>query len=173
MSINKNEELLPYYERARGTLEYDPKTGIFTRFVKKSGLYKEAGGVGSRGYRRISIRLNGKRRRLSAHRLAWFMVHGELPNVIDHIDGDKLNNAIKNLRSCNQHQNMQNTGKRSDNTSGYKGVSWSKTNKKWVSLIRYDGKQVYLGVFNCPKEASEVYQSKAKELFGEYYNSIN
>ena len=170
MSINKNAELLPYYKKAKEFLNYDSETGIFTKFVKYKGTTKEAGCIDPQGYRRISIRINGLTKNTKAHRLAWFMTYGELPNVIDHIDGNPLNNAIKNLRSCTQQQNTFNRGAYKNNTSGYKGVYWHKMAKKFQAKIGINGKLKHLGLFNTAKEASEVYEAKAKELFGEYYS---
>tara|TARA_R110001632_G_scaffold194731_1_gene316180 strand:+ start:270 stop:815 length:546 start_codon:yes stop_codon:yes gene_type:complete len=172
MCINKNEELLPYYERAKEVLNYNEQTGIFVRFIKSRNTYEEAGVINGSGYRQISISVNGNRKILRAHRLAWFMAYGELPNIIDHIDHNKLNNRISNLRSCTHQQNKFNQGKYSNNTSGFKGVSFRKPNKKWMAQIAQDGKIIYLGSFNCPQEASRAYEAKARELFGDYYSSI-
>jgi len=170
MSINKNAEKLPYYERAREILNYNTRTGEFTRFNKNTGLYEYAGTTTASGYCRIGLVLNGIQKKLLAHRIAWFIVHGSLPNMIDHIDGDKTNNSINNLRECSKQQNSFNRGKTVNNTSGYKGVSWHNEKNKWRAIVTHDGKSLFLGYFNCPKEASEAYQAKAKELHGEFYN---
>jgi len=171
MCVNKNAELLPYYQKAKELLNYNPNTGVFTKFVKRSGCYKEIGRINSLGYRQISININKNNKRLFAHRLAWFIYYRELPDVIDHSDGNKLNNAIKNLRSCTQQENTLNRGKSTNNTSGFKGVIWHKVAEKWIAQIKFSGKNMHLGCFNCRKEASDAYENKAKELFGEFYNS--
>lgn len=172
MCINKNEELLPYYEKARTILNYDPNTGVFT--LKKSrGCRKKgdiAGSLPNTGYRIIKSTFSGITKTLKAHRLAWFMQYDELPNVIDHINGVKDDNRINNLRSCSQQENTLNKMAYINNTSRYKGVYWKKQNKKWQAQISFNGKSHYLGLFDCPKEASEVYEEKAKELHGEFYN---
>ena len=173
MSINKNAELLPYYERARDILNYNHESGVFTRFVKSSGSYKIVGYRDSKGYIQIGLSLNSKMKLLRAHRIAWFIYYGELPNVIDHVDRNPSNNSIKNLRSCTHQQNNFNTGRQSNNTSGYRGVVWNVRVKKWQSQIKLNGNRIYLGLFNCPKEAFDVYNTRAKELFGEYYSNIN
>ena len=169
MCANKNSELLPYYERARELLNYDSVTGVFTKFVKKRNAYEEVGAVSNNGYRQISITINGKGRLLLGHRLAWFIYYSELPNMIDHKDGNKTNNSISNIRPCTNQENSFNTGKRIDNKSGFKGVTWYKINKKWIASIKHNRKKIHLGCFDCPKEASKVYENKAKELFGEFY----
>ena len=170
--MNKNEELLPYYEKARDTLNYNSDTGIFTWRVINSNRVKigwEAGARNSNGYRIIGMAINGKGRRLLAHRIAWFIINGSLPNMIDHINGIKDDNSISNLRSCTNQQNSLNKSKQSNNTSGFKGVCWRKDTRKWKAEICHNGKSISLGCFDCPKEASKVYEIKAKELFGEFY----
>jgi alkyl hydroperoxide reductase subunit AhpF len=91
---------------------------------------------------------------------------GHVPNgqklVVDHIDGDKLNNNLNNLQVIT---NRENTSKdRSGGTSKYVGVSWSKQNKKWKAQIRIDGKQIYIGHFTNDIDASQAYQKKLKEI---------
>ncbi len=168
MSKNKNEELLPYYEKAKELLDYNPDTGVFTWKVNKGVAKKgfSAGYRDTKGY--IQIKINGKS--LRGHRLAWFFIYKKLPNIIDHIDENPSNNIIRNLRSCTNAENQRNRGVPSNNKSGYKGVCWYKCKNKWISRISHNGKLIYLGLFNCPKEASEAYENKAKELYGEFYN---
>ena len=94
-----------------------------------------------------------------------------MPNIIDHIDGNKENNTITNIRSCTQQQNMFNKTKSINNKSGYKGVDWNCN--KWRVRIMIKNKEIYIGSFDCIKEASKAYEAKAKELFGEYYSGSN
>ena len=171
--MNKNEELLPYYEKARELLDYNPKTGIFTWAISRSSRAIKggvAGRISNRGYRQIGISIKSKEKVISAHRLAYFICNNKLPNeAVDHINGDKLDNRIINLRSCTLQQNQFNRGCQSNSTSGFKGVSWYKRAKKWQSQIQKNGKGIHLGYFSTPKEASDVYQAKARELYGEFY----
>lgn len=108
-------------------------------------------------------RTNGKA--VKMHRIITNAQRGE---YVDHIDGNPLNNVIENLRICKKQQNEYNTKIRSDNTSGFKGVSFSKKRKKYRAYITRDGKQYYLGYFNTKEEAAEAYNEKAKELFGNF-----
>ena len=172
MSKAKNKELLPFYKRAKKTLEYDYKTGVFSRWIEGKKEYKEAGSINPKGYRMISVTIDGIKKTLKAHRIAWYYYYGELPNLIDHIDGDKLNNSIFNLRSCTNQQNQQNKGIFKNNKTGYKGVFMYREGF-YTATIAYNNKRIYLGSFNCPKKASEVYEEKAKELFGEFYRHTN
>lgn len=117
------------------------------------------------GYRIISI----GRRRYLRHRLVWFLFHGQWPSEdVDHIDGNRGNDRIENLRAASRSENMCNRGKQSDNTSGLKGVFWHKQRQKWRAQIKRDRKARHLGLFNCPAAASLAYQIAADELHGEY-----
>ena len=104
------------------------------------------------------------------HRIIFLLHHGYLPKNVDHINGNKSDNRIENLRDVTHCQNMMNIKKYSVNTSGYKGVSLHKNSKKWVAQIKFNKQHLYLGLFDCPKKAYEVYCNKAKELHGEYAN---
>ncbi len=86
--------------------------------------------------------------------------------ITDHINGDKLDNRKSNLRICNDSQNAANGRIRNTNTSGYKGVSWHKQNKKWRAYIVISGKQKSLGLYDTPREAAKAYNDAAQEIFG-------
>ena len=149
-------------------LHYDPDTGVFT-WVNPSKYHAEkkgteAGWLNDDGY--IGIRLNATN--YSAHRLAWLYVHGSFPeNETDHIDGDRSNNRIDNLRDVTKSVNQRNAKKRSDNKSGICGVHWHKATKKWAAQARVDGKQQHLGLFNCRYKAASV-RHFAQEIEGGY-----
>lgn len=98
------------------------------------------------------------------HRL---VTNAPVGKVVDHINGDKLDNRIENLRICTQSQNLMNR-KKTRGTSKYKGVSWSKIVNKWVVHIRIDSKGHTLGYFIDEESAAKTYDTKAKELFGEF-----
>ena len=104
------------------------------------------------------------------HRIIFLYHHGYLPKCIDHINGNKSDNRIENLRDASFSQNMMNIKKYSSNSSGYKGVSFNKHAKKWIAAIKKDKKYFYLGCFNTPVEAHKKYCEKATELHGVYAN---
>lgn len=149
-------------------LNYDLDTGVFTWKVDISRRIKagmKAGTVSSNGY--LKIKLNGKAYR--AHHLAWLVCKSELPQQeIDHINGNKLDNRIINLRLATRSQNNCNMLLRSDNSSGYKGVSWQLPNRKWVARISVNRKRITLGFFASKEEAAEAYRAASIQFHGEF-----
>lgn len=103
-----------------------------------------AGSVDKKGYRRVKI--NGKEYR--EHRLIYAMHNNVVPRQIDHVDGDKANNFIENLRPADAKQNQYNRGLSKANSSGVKNVHWSKTRKKWIVAFKINGKDQFIGSFN-------------------------
>lgn len=155
-------------ERLRELLHYDLGTGIF-RWRISTGRKIKAGSVaGSRmgnGYIHIGI----DSRKYQAHRLAWLYVNGEWPSKdIDHKNNVKDDNRIGNLRLATMSQNIANARRRSDNTSGFKGVSWKKRDSKWCARIRDGNKYRHLGLFTDPADAAKAYDAAAIELHGEF-----
>lgn len=174
MCINKNSDKLPWYEALSAKLEYNPNDGSFVyndnyNSVARKG--KLAGSVNSNGYLQIGTRVKGIRKNLYGHRVAWFITYGNLPNLIDHINNNPIDNRIENLRDSTNMQNQYNAGISSRNTSGFKGVYWNKGSKKWQARINVFGETVNLGFFKDIERAVNAYQTKAKELHGEFYNN--
>jgi len=147
-------------------VSYDPETGLMLwlpksptarDFKRWNTRYagKQCGTIDDKGYRRILYRLDpGKTFKVRAHRLAWFCVHGVMPvGEIDHINQDKLDNKIKNLRDVSRELNQRNGTRKGNNTSGVPGVTWHKQRGKWCAQAGVDGKHHHLGLFDCIKEA--------------------
>lgn len=128
---------------------------------------KIAGGIDGRGY--IKVRLND--RKYQAHRLIWILVKGETPNdlVIDHINHNRTDNRIENLRITTVADNFKNQVLRNTNTSGVSGVSWYERYGKWVARINHKEKRICLGYFENKDDAISVRQ-KAEINFGYHYN---
>src|SRR5690606_5233426 len=97
-----------------------------------------------------------------------FLMNPESGEYIDHIDGDGLNNQRRNLRVCSNSENLMNRGRNRNNTSGYKGVYWSKKDKSWVARLTVGGSVVWSGYYKDPIEAANAYDRKAREVCGEY-----
>lgn len=105
------------------------------------------------------------------HRVVYFLAHGVDPNemLIDHADGNGLNNNPLNLRLATYSQNLQNQRLRSDSTSGFKGASWNSSTRKWQAYINKRGIRYQLGNFPSPEEAHAAYARAAAELHGEFH----
>lgn len=143
----------------RARMHFDPSTGIFTA-IKRSGrrqIGDELGYTRPDGYRMLSVGV----RWYYAHRLAWFLHTGRWPaNEIDHINGNRSDNRIGNLRPCSRSQNMMNTPK--------KGVCFHKKYKTWQASIRIGGRRIHLGTFATEVDAIAAYRRAADRLHGEF-----
>lgn len=98
------------------------------------------------------------------HRLVWFQNHGYWPEIIDHVDDDKSNNDISNLREVTKGQNNHYRPVRKDSSTGVKGVF--PNGSGFMARIAIDGKPKYLGTFKTVEEAQRVYNKEAKRLYG-------
>lgn len=132
-------------------LEYAPDTGRFTwkkRASSKADVGTRAGRIQSLGYRQIKL----KGRAVYAHRLAWFFVYGAWPEEeIDHINRNRDDNRIENLRACSRSQNLQNKG-------GVVGCYFDGRRGRWVAEICGEKGKIYLGSFSSKDSASLAYR---------------
>ena len=148
--------------RLREVLDYDEGTGIFLRDGKC------AGGPNGNGY--LRIRVDGVR--YLSHRLAWLYVYGVWPtNQIDHINLNKTDNRISNLRDASRSENHANMPVSKANTSGFKGVYWAPNISRWRATVKVNGKKRNLGYFHSAKDASAAYEVAAREIFGEFFRA--
>jgi len=118
----------------------------------------------SNGYHEVTI----SKKKYYAHRVIFMMFHGRWPEQIDHIDGDRSNNVLSNLREANNAQNNRNTKLRSTNTSGFKGVFYNKRNHNYNASITVNYKSIHLGCFPTAQDAHEAYKKAALELHGDF-----
>jgi hypothetical protein len=160
-------------EYVRSILEYNPGTGVFRwkwrDDARKSHNTRYAGTVAGcakpSGYVVITI----NKRLYQSHRLAWLYVHGAWPpKDLDHIDGDKPNNRIANLRLATKQENSRNVGLQKNNSTGIKGVFWDKQNQKFRANISNDGKTIYLGLFQTLAEAAAARHAAEIKYFGDF-----
>jgi hypothetical protein len=107
---------------------------------------------------------NGKRRTILMHRL---LTDFQYP-MVDHTNGDGLDNRRENIRPCTPSQNQMNRINLTNNTSGYRGVVWRKDTQMWRAKIGKDGRHIYVGHFANPVDAARAYDDAARELFGEF-----
>lgn len=169
-------------------VEYDPLTGVFTwkrRTDANVGAWwntrfanKVAGGISKAGDTSYwTIRIDGTL--FLAHRLAWMIYHGEVPNIIDHINMDTLDNRIENLRNVDRVVNGRNSRRKSNNTSGVNGVYWHKQIGRWCAEGHYTEsgihKKKFLGSFvniedaTRAREVWEESEGNFTETHGKYF----
>lgn len=104
-----------------------------------------------------------------AHRVVWAIANGKWPDdQIDHVDGDRSNNRLCNLREATRSQNQMNRPTQSNNTSGVKGVSFHKPSNRWRAHVKVNGKQMCMGVFRDKESAKNAYIEGIKRLHGDF-----
>jgi hypothetical protein len=155
-------------ERLKQLLHYDPVTGVFTRIQssRSDRLGQQPGSRNTKGH--IQIRIDGKL--YVAHRLAWLYVNGQFPiNQLDHIDGDKTNNKFGNLRTATNKQNQENVPLQTNNTSGYRGVSFDKRVNKFRAYVCHNRKNITIGLFATGEDAAIAARSVRDQLFTHHH----
>lgn len=161
----------PTQDRLKQVLDYNPETGHFywkistgprVRVGDRAAVYK------GQGYARVQI--DGVR--YNAHRLAWLYVYGIYPEIlVDHINLDKSDNRIVNLRIATETENRRNTKTLENSKTGVKGVTYSTSCPgKYEARIGDKGKNYYLGVFETIEAAKEVLDKKRQEIHEEFAN---
>ena len=181
---NKNIKPLPTQEYLLECFRYEPETGLLywrerplyhfrdenkriMKVTNSKNVGNLVGYLNSMGY--YDTELEDVRYRV--HRIVWKLYYGVEPReFIDHINGDRTDNRIENLREANYNENMSNVKKSSKNTSGYKGVSWIKSKKKYRCVLTYNKKSIFLGYFDDPKEAHKVYCEASLKYHKEFSN---
>ena len=156
----------------RRMFSYDSVSGlIHWKRSHKNGV--AAGDVAGRvdlstGY----VRLTFRRQTYKAHRVIWALVYAEWPTTdIDHINGDRADNKLENLRLASRTENIRSMKKRKNSACGLKGVTpYKKQSDKFVAQIRVNGKQQNLGVFNSQQRAHDAYCEAATIAFGRFFN---
>lgn len=160
-------------EYVQQRLRYDAETGLlhWLPYDKASKSWndecaeKQACTISEDGYRIVVIDFDV----FVAHRIAWALMTGAWPvNLVDHKDRNRGNNKWSNLRAATASQNAANRTIRSDNTSGYKGVTFKKQTGRWLARAFIGGKQIHLGYFDTAEEAAAVSMAKSIELHGEF-----
>lgn len=146
-------------------LRHEEKSGeLFwiSRPSTKVACGDKAGTLCAKGYIKIMI----KRKVYRAHRIVWELCTGSAPvGEIDHINGNKSDNRISNLRdvtSSTNNENRRSTGMA--NTSGFLGVDFHKANRKWRAKITVGNKSVHIGYFEDPKSAHDAYLTEKRRL---------
>jgi len=159
----------PTQKQVKELFEYD-SNGYLIWAVnrKRARIGNKVGILHPNGY--LRTRVNGILQ--SNHRLIYLWHHGYMPEMVDHVDGNKLNNKIENLRASDKVTNQNNAKISVKNTSGYKNVCFCSQTKKWAVKIRIFGKSKTLGRFNDIELADLVAQEARLKYFKEFARSV-
>lgn len=169
----------PTPQRLRQLLRYEAETGKLFWLPRPREMFasqrscstwnarfagREALTAASNGYRvgHIDFKL------CMAHRVIWALVHGYWPDQVDHVSGNRGDNRFANLREATKSENVSNTPLRADNTSGFKGVTFQKSNQKWNARITKNGVCHNLGYFETAEAAHAAYRTAAPKHHGEF-----
>jgi hypothetical protein len=150
-------------------LHYNPETGIFTWKVSPARQVFSGDIAGTKrkdGYIQIKV----KNKLILSHRLAWIYMYGYLPKYIDHINGQRDDNRIINIREVSNQQNSLNSKISKNNTSGIKGVYWDKSRNKWTVRLSIDGKCKFFKRFDDIDLAKLVIEEVRNKYHGKYAN---
>ena len=171
MSSLTQEEAHRLFEYRDGMLFWRerPRADFKSDLAWKQWNPKHAGkraGCWSGHYATVAI--NRKHHALA--RIIFLMHHGYLPEIVDHADCNTMNNCISNLRAATKAENQRNAGMYAHNTSGFKGVVWSKACQKWIARIKVFGQTKHLGVFENKELAADFVQLAREMLHGKFAN---
>jgi hypothetical protein len=129
-------------------------------------LGKEAGSVDSHGYRQIKMGVYGKTTNIFVHHIIWVMFNDDMPEQIDHIDRNRLNNNIENLRAANNTSNQHNASIRKDNKFGCAGIVYRKNLNKFCARINSNKVTYELGYFDYLNDAINAYKTAKEKYHG-------
>lgn len=157
--------------RLKELCTYDPETGEFIALTARCNGQHKAGGplggiTGINNNKYYVAKLDGKA--YGMHRLAWLYVHGWLPRLVDHRDGNPLNNRIENLRPADDAKNAHNRKKPKNSTTGVKGVTWRASRQSWEACVVVNGVRAYRKLFKSFDDAAEAIKKAREELHGEF-----
>lgn len=140
-------------------LEYCPDTGVLTEDSKWLGSMDPSG----------YYKFKRDEYNYFVHRVCWYLYYGRWPIVVDHINGDRADNRLDNLREVSQQENSKNCAISANNTSGFNGVYWNKLNRKWIANICVSRRTIYLGSYAALEDAI-AHRVSANKVYGFHTN---
>ncbi len=140
------------YDKANGKLIRKHSKGLPENLIGTSGY------INRLGY----VVFMAKNKHFFAHRIIFFIEKGFWPRITDHINGNRSDNRIENLRDGTMRDNNENT--KVHRAGKLLGASWSKKDKKWRAAIKVNGKSIHLGIFPCEQSAHKAYMTKRNEI---------
>ena len=143
---------------------------ITTKRILKPGV----SGIDGQNYYAVNLCKNGNIKQYKIHRLVantFIPKIDNMKNYIDHVDCNRFNNTVSNLRWCTQQENCFNHRLNKNNTTGIKGLYFKKNSQKWHAYIKFNYKKIHIGCYENIDDAKIARQAKAKELFGDFINS--
>ena len=165
--------IYPSQERLRERFEYDSEQGLLVSIHSNHNQRRRrrTGVTSPKDYRRTHL----EGRYYCHHRLVWIWHHGAIdPEIlVDHINRDRHDDRIENLRLATASQNNAHSAMSRSNTSGYKGVTFGKKEGKWKAQIRVNYKKKHLGHFPTKEEAAAAYQKAAAEMHGTFAGAVS
>lgn len=165
VTMPKKTKPLPKLEYLQELFAYEDGE-LYWRVYRRGGTApgKKAGTVNGNGYKVVGIDY----KKYQVHRIIWVLNGNPEDEFIDHINGNKTDNRIENLRAVDMHGNNCNIGLRRDSTSGIKGVSWSKATRKWVGQVWHQHKLYRAGAFDSKEECALAVQELRCRLHREF-----
>ena len=162
-AINRQREKSLTQERLKELFNYNPETGLFIRLKTTASNALKGSVAGSPpGRNYIHIAIDGNR--YAAHRLAFLYMNGAFPvNQVDHKKHIKKDNRWSEMREATNQENGKNRSLNKNNKSGASGVRWNKSLQKWLSTIRVNGNEIYLGCFPIKEDAIKARKAADKE----------
>lgn len=150
-------------------VKYDPDTGNIIWIQKPKSRYDiKVGDIAGRNHNQGYLQTKIEGKVYLNHRLGWFLYFDYWPKELDHKNGNRKDNKLKNLREVTRSQNQQNKQSQKNKTSKYKGVSWCKSRQKWCAYIKIKNKTKNLGRFENEKIAATKYNEAAVKAFGNF-----
>ena len=150
------ESFLPYYIKLSSLIKFSSGVPYWNKNVAANArIGDEAGAINHLGYRMITCTIDGKAKKMSSSRIHWFIANGSIPpNCIDHINNNKLDDRLENLRLATIRENTRNRTPSKSGSSRFLGVCWCSIKLKWRANIYNNGKYSHLGYFKIETDAA-------------------